>query len=379
MKDLSLYIHIPFCSGHKCNYCSFVSFCNKRNDMEDYVRALCEEIKLRSKQFGGEYSLATIYFGGGTPSCLETGLITRIMLAIKENFKIKKTAEISIECNPESLTREKLEEYKLNGINRLSIGVQSFSNGVLDFIGRSHTAKMAKDAIIMAQKMGFENISVDMMLGLPAQNDYDVSQMAKWLAKHNIKHISAYSLILEDGTPMKKLVDEGRLTVPTDDETVDMYNSVYAVLKKYGYVRYEVSNFALPDYECKHNIVYWTGKEYLGIGLASHSYMSGKRFCNTEDFDKYVSNLMDKKLAVESVETLSPAQKREEEIMLALRTNLGLDTYRLDRLYGGNFLKDKAKEIEFLSKNGFIRLENGRIFVCDNAYYVLSSIISKLV
>lgn len=379
MKDLSLYIHIPFCSGHKCSYCSFVSFCNKRNDMEDYVRALCEELKLRSKQFGGEYSLATIYFGGGTPSCLETGLITRIMLAIKENFKIKKTAEISIECNPESLTREKLEEYKLNGINRLSIGVQSFSNGVLDFIGRSHTAKMAKDAIIMAQKMGFENISVDMMLGLPAQNDYDVEQMAKWLAKHNIKHISAYSLILEEGTPMKKLVDEGRLTVPTDDETVDMYNSVYAVLKKYGYVRYEVSNFALPDYECKHNIVYWTGKEYLGIGLASHSYMLGKRFCNTEDFDKYVSNLMDKKLAVESVETLSPAQKREEEIMLALRTNLGLDTYRLDRLYGGNFLKDKAKEIEFLSKNGFIRLENGRIFVCENAYYVLSSIISKLV
>lgn len=379
MKDLSLYIHIPFCSGHKCSYCSFVSFCNKRNDMEDYVRALCEELKLRSKQFGGEYSLATIYFGGGTPSCLETGLITRIMLAIKENFKINKNAEISIECNPESLTREKLEEYKLNGINRLSIGVQSFSNGVLDFIGRSHTAKMAKDAIIMAQKMGFENISVDMMLGLPAQNDYDVSQMAKWLAKHNIKHISAYSLILEDGTPMKKLVDEGRLTVPTDDETVDMYNSVYAVLKKYGYVRYEVSNFALPDYECKHNIVYWTGKEYLGIGLASHSYMSGKRFCNTEDFDKYVSNLLDKKLAVESVETLSPAQKREEEIMLALRTNLGLDTYRLDRLYGGNFLKDKAKEIEFLSKNGFIRLDNGRIFVCENAYYVLSSIISKLV
>ena len=379
MKDLSLYIHIPFCSGHKCSYCSFVSFCNKRNDMEDYVRALCEELKLRSKQFGGEYSLATIYFGGGTPSCLETGLITRIMLAIKENFKIKKTAEISIECNPESLTREKLEEYKLNGINRLSIGVQSFSNGVLAFIGRSHTAKMAKDAIIMAQKMGFENISVDMMLGLPAQNDYDVSQMAKWLAKHNIKHISAYSLILEDGTPMKKLVDEGRLTVPTDDETVDMYNSVYAVLKKYGYVRYEVSNFALPDYECKHNIVYWTGKEYLGIGLASHSYMSGKRFCNTEDFDKYVSNLMDKKLAVESVETLSPVQKREEEIMLALRSNLGLDTYRLDRLYGGNFLKDKAKEIEFLSKNGFIRLDNGRIFVCENAYYVLSSIISKLV
>ena len=379
MKDLSLYIHIPFCSGHKCSYCSFVSFCNKRNDMEDYVRALCEELKLRSKQFGGEYSLATIYFGGGTPSCLETGLITRIMLAIKENFKINKNAEISIECNPESLTREKLEEYKLNGINRLSIGVQSFSNGVLDFIGRSHTAKMAKDAIIMAQKMGFENISVDMMLGLPAQNDYDVEQMAKWLAKHNIKHISAYSLILEEGTPMKKLVDEGRLTVPTDDETVDMYNSVYAVLKKYGYVRYEVSNFALPDYECKHNIVYWTGKEYLGIGLASHSYMSGKRFCNTEDFDKYVSNLMDKKLAVESVETLSPAQKREEEIMLALRTNLGLDTYRLDRLYGGNFLKDKAKEIEFLSKNGFIRLENGRIFVCENAYYVLSSIISKLI
>ena len=379
MKDLSLYIHIPFCSGHKCNYCSFVSFCNKRNDMEDYVRALCEELKLRSKQFGGEYSLATIYFGGGTPSCLETGLITRIMLAIKENFKINKNAEISIECNPESLTREKLEEYKLNGINRLSIGVQSFSNGVLDFIGRSHTAKMAKDAIIVAQKMGFENSSVDMMLGLPAQNDYDVEQMAKWLAKHNVKHVSAYSLILEDGTPMKKLVDEGRLSVPTDDETVDMYNGVYSVLKKYGYIRYEVSNFALPDYECKHNLVYWTGKEYLGIGLASHSYMSGKRFCNTEDFDKYVSNLMDKKLAVESVETLTPAQKREEEIMLALRTNLGLDTYRLDRLYGGNFLKDKAKEIEFLSKNGFIRLENGRIFVCDNAYYVLSSIVSKLV
>lgn len=379
MKDLSLYIHIPFCSGHKCNYCSFVSFCNRKNDMESYVKTLCEELKLRSKQLEGKYSLATIYFGGGTPSCLETGLITRIMLAIKENFKINKNAEISVECNPESLTSEKLEEYKLNGINRLSIGVQSFSNGVLEFIGRSHTAKMAKDAIIMAQKMGFENISVDMMLGLPAQNDYDVEQMAKWLAKHNIKHISAYSLILEDGTPMKKLVDEGKLSVPTDDETVDMYNSVYSVLKKYGYIRYEVSNFALPDYECKHNLAYWTGKEYLGIGLASHSYMAGKRFCNTEDFDKYVSSLLSKELAVESVETLSPGQKKEEEIMLALRTNLGLDTYRLDRLYGGNFLKDKAKEIEFLSKNGFIRLENGRIFVCDNAYYVLSSIVSKLV
>jgi oxygen-independent coproporphyrinogen III oxidase len=379
MKNLSLYIHIPFCFGHKCNYCSFVSFCNKQNDMETYVKAVCEEIKLRSKQLAGEYALDTIYFGGGTPSCIETGLITRIMLAIKENFKINKSAEISIECNPESLTREKLEEYKLDGINRLSIGVQSFSNGVLDFIGRSHTAKMAKDAIILAQKMGFDNISIDMMLGLPAQNEYDVEQMAKWLVKHNIKHISAYSLILENGTPLKTLVDEGKLTVPSDDETVDMYNSVYSVLKKYGYIRYEVSNFAQPYYECRHNLVYWTGKEYLGIGLASHSYIGGKRFCNTEDFDKYISNLTDKKLAVESVEMLTPIQRREEEIMLALRTNLGLDTYRLDRLYGGNFLKDKAKEIEFLSKNGFIRLENGKIFVCDNAYYVLSSIISKLV
>ena len=379
MKDLSLYIHIPFCSGHKCNYCSFVSFCNKTNDMETYVKALCEEIKIRSKELAGEYSLATIYFGGGTPSCIETGLIARIMLAIKANFSIARNAEITIECNPESLTREKLEEYKLVGINRLSIGVQSFNNNVLDFIGRSHNAKVAKNAIILAGQMGFDNISVDMMLGLPAQDTIDVEKMAKWLAKHNVKHISAYSLILEKGTPMKELVDEGRLSVPSDDETVDMYNSVFAVLKKYGYQRYEVSNFAQPDYECKHNIVYWTGREYLGLGISAHSFMGGKRFSNTEDFDKYISSLLEKNLAVENTEILTPSQRREEEIMLSLRTKFGLDTRRLDRLYGGNFLKDKEKEIDFLAKNGFIKIDDGKIYVCENAYYVLSAIISKLI
>lgn len=378
MKKLSLYIHIPFCAG-KCSYCNFVSYVDRDYYMYDYTTALMEEITKYSKKLSKEYVISTIYFGGGTPSYLNNGLILKLMKHIKSSFKLMSGAEISIEANPSSLSLEKLEEYKKAGINRISIGAQSCNNKILKNIGRLHDFSKFKIALEMCHNIGFDNISVDMLLGLPKQSIHDVLKMAKYLVRNDVKHISAYSLILERGTKLFNRVSEGKVILPTEDKTVDMYNALKKYLYKKGFKRYEVSNFALPDYECLHNTTYWTMGEYLGVGVAAHSYLDGTRFANTTNIDEYVSNLEDGKSVVVEREKLTLAEKKDEVIMLSLRTSKGINIDSFNTQFGCNLLADKHKEIQFLISNHFVVIERGFLRLSENAFYVLNSVVQKLV
>lgn len=378
MKKLSLYIHIPFCA-QRCSYCNFVSYVDRDYYMFDYTTALMTEISKYAKKLSKTHILSTIYIGGGTPSYLNNGLILKIMKHIKENFKIMPSAEITIEANPNSISFEKLEEYKKAGINRISIGAQTCNNRLLKSIDRLHDFNTFKVALEMCHNVGFENISVDMLIGLPKQSLRDVVKMVKFLVKHDVKHISAYSLILERGTKLFNKVSEGLVSLPSEDATVDMYNVLKKYLYKKGFKRYEVSNFAQPDYECIHNTTYWTMGEYLGVGVAAHSYLDGTRFANTSNIDEYVSQLEDNKSVVTEKEKLTLAEQKNEVVMLSLRTSKGINIDAFNRQFGCNLLVDKQKDIQFLVSNHFIVIERGFLRLAENAFYVLNSVVQKLI
>lgn len=378
MKRLSIYIHIPFCAK-KCSYCNFVSYCTKESEIDAYIYALKKEIDIQSKTYKEPYIISSIFIGGGTPSFLPNGAIEKIVSYVKEKFAVGTYAEITVEGNPNSLTKEKLEEYKRAGVNRISIGGQTINNKILQTIGRIHNFKDLDVAINNAKAVGFKNINVDMLVGLPGQKLRDVKKMLKYLVKKGIPHISAYSLIVEDGTQIKRQIENGELKLPSDDDTVDMYDFVVAFLKKHGLNRYEVSNFAISDCECKHNINYWEMGEYLGLGVAAHSYIQYKRFNNTTNLEEYKEKLTQDKLAIEAKEKITLPMMKEEYIMLGLRTSRGIYLPRFNSMFNCNLLTDKAKEIKFLLDNKLIKIENDRIKVRDDAFYVLNSIIQKLI
>lgn len=378
MKKLSIYIHIPFCT-HKCSYCNFVSFCNANDRKDDYIKALCKEINLRGKEYGKYYDITSVYIGGGSPSSLKEGQVAKIMGELKNNFRLLPSAEISIELNPETITEKKLLEYKLVGINRISIGGQTMNPKILNLLGRKHSVEDTKNAVKLAKKIGFENINVDMMLALPTQKMSDVKKMAKYLVKKGIQHISPYSLILEPSTPLYKMVLNKKVSLPSEDDSVEMYNYVFKFLTKKGYSRYEVSNFSLPDYESVHNLNYWNMGEYLAFGLAGHSFISNTRLANTENLDEYLKEISKDNIPVISKEKVSLAMRKDETLMLALRTKEGLDIKEFDAKFNCHLMTDKKKEIEFLTIHNFISVKRGFLRVNDNAFYVLNSIITKLV
>ena len=347
--------------------------------MEDYVSCVLNEIKLRGQEFSKTHHISSIYIGGGTPSVLKEGMIGKILTGIKNNFKLLQDCEISVEVNPNSVSEKKLREYKLAGANRLSIGGQTMNEKILKLLARQHSVKDTKNAIKIAKKIGFENINVDMMLSLPTQKVSDVKKMANFLIKQKIQHISPYSLILEEGTPLYEMVKQGKVKLPTEDQSVEMYNTVYAILKKHGYKRYEVSNFALDDYESRHNLNYWQMGEYLACGLAGHSFINNERSANTDNLDKYIKDLKEDKIPVVSREKVSLMQRKEEAVMLFLRTSEGINIKDFDNAFGGHIMTDKKNEIEFLTRHNFISVKNGYLRVNDNAFYVLNSIIAKLV
>ena len=343
------------------------------------MTSVCNEIKLRGKEIGKYYDVTSVYIGGGSPSVLKEGQIAKIMSELKNNFRLMQNCEISVECNPGSVTEKKLLEYKLVGVNRLSIGGQTLNENILKVLGRRHTVKDTLNAIKLAKKIGFENLNVDMMLALPTQKLKDVKKMASFLVKKKIAHISPYSLILEPSTPLYKQVANKKVTLPTEDESVEMYDYVFDFLTKKGYKRYEVSNFSLPDYESRHNLNYWQMGEYVAFGLAGHSYLNNTRFANTEKLEEYIETIEKGEIPVVSKEKVTINQRKDETIMLALRTSEGLNLKEFDAQFNCNLLTDKKKEIEFLTSHNFISVKRGYLRVNDNAFYVLNSIIAKLV
>ncbi len=317
--------------------------------------------------------ISTIFIGGGTPSSIDCTHIGKIMKTIYQNFNVDKNAEITIESNPNSLTLNKIKHYKEFQINRISLGVQTTSNEILKSIGRIHTfADFQKSAKIISNN--FDNYNFDIMIGLPNQSMADVENTLTSVLKYNPPHISAYSLILEQNTLLAKMVDSGKTALPNDDTVVEQYNFVYDVLCQNNLPRYEISNFAKPNFECKHNQNYWTCGEYLGFGLSAHSYKNGIRFSNTNNINEYLNGT-----TKSFEEILSLQEQKEEMIMLALRTEQGLDVKKYNQKFNENLFYDKQKVIINLQKEKLIIVDGNILKIAPTAFYISNSIIEKLI
>lgn len=370
-RRLGLYIHIPFCRS-KCLYCDFCSFVGKREDeREEYVCALLREIEARGTK---DYTVDTVYFGGGTPSILSAEQIGRILSSVRENFKVADDVEITLECNPMTRLddgRDYFSSLRELGVNRLSLGVQSAVDGELKLIGRRHTFDEAEKTFFDARGAGFDNISVDLMFGIPSQTLESLEYSLEQFILLGAEHISIYSLQLEEGTPLFRMRDGYALA---DDDTVaDMYISINEKMRAAGYSHYEISNFAKEGRESRHNSKYWQLEEYLGLGVASHSDFAGKRIENTESLEKYLLGEL-----IENVKVISKAERELEFIMLGLRMSEGISKIEYFERFGADFDEKYGKRIGEL-KEFFTTTENGdRIALNERGFAVSNAILSQI-
>ena len=355
-NNFGVYIHIPFCKK-KCNYCDFISFCNKDNLIEEYIECLKKEIK----EFNFlNKNVTTIYLGGGTPSYINSKFIVDVLKLIREKLSGNKTSwkdlEITIEVNPGTVTREKLEMYKKVGINRLSIGLQETNNNLLKQIGRIHTFEDFLDTYNLAKEVGFNNVNVDLMIALPNQKISDIKESLEKIVNLNPNHISVYSLIVEEGTLIEKQVNQGKLKLPSEEEERNLYWYVKNFLEISGYNHYEISNFAKKGQESKHNLNCWNQEEYIGFGLASHSYVNKTRFCNISNLEKYIENVknndFDKNRIIEEKQTIEDEKK--EFMMLGFRKIEGVSISKFKEKFSENPLFLYRKELNKLVNEGLI-------------------------
>lgn len=376
-KPLSLYIHIPFCNS-KCAYCNFVSGVGSPTQKARYTANLIEEIRMRAKEFNPRYEVVTIYIGGGTPSCMPLKTISTILNEIYSKFTVRNQAEITLEVNPESVTHEKVIEYVRAGVNRISMGLQCIEPSILALMNRKHTLKDFENAVSEFRNAGINNLSADIILGYPNQTLQYVTNTVNKLIEMNIPHISAYMLQVEEGTALAQSINNKQLLVPTEKETILMYQNVVKLLRNAGYNRYEVSNFAKTGFRSKHNQVYWDRGEYLGLGLSSHSFVDGVRFANFENIAKYTERIESLKVPVESVDRVSPADAKEEYIMLQMRLESGMDLDAYEKLFGENFVEQKKEKIAELIKLQLLKLEDNHLSATDSGFLVLNRIILEL-
>lgn len=366
---LGIYVHIPFCKK-KCKYCDFYSIENK-NLVSEYVKTVKENIEkidviLEKNNIGNlanKEKVDTIYFGGGTPSYIDSIYITQILEKIRKKFDVQKDAEITIEVNPGTVNKEKLENYFNAGINRLSIGLQSTNNSILKAIGRIHTFEEFKETYTLARNVGFKNINVDLMLALPFQTIDDLINSTYEVIKLNPEHISIYSLILEDNTPLKKEVENKIIFLPSEDDERKMYHKIVEILEKNGFLQYEISNFSKEGFNSKHNLNCWKQHEYLSFGAASHSYFNNTRFSYIANVKKYIdffSEQMYNKI-VEIHEIQNFESKMREYIILRLRTRYGVNFKEFKNEFGIDFLNYFNKEILKLQTEDLIKINSENI------------------
>lgn len=371
---MELYLHIPFCK-RKCLYCDFNSYANCSHELIfGYLTALNRELELAGKEFwtsGKPLELTSVFIGGGTPSLLEKEELESVVKAVKNNFDFADDFEFTIEANPESLTEEKLALYRSLGINRLSVGVQSLYDDNLQAIGRIHDVKTALEKIKLARRY-FDNLSCDLMIGLPFDTKERVREEVATLA-NIVDHISVYQLILEEGTPLESLVKIGKIVLPNDDETIDLFDAALNVLKNLGFCRYEVSNFAKDGKYSRHNFGYWMRDEYLGIGAGAASFLKRKnpfgeqvRFSSFAPIEKYIESVEGANdyysVKRESVQSLDASAVRDEEIMLGLRTSYGVK----ESIVGEDIL---AKYAEYFVFNG------DRVHLTDGGLAIMNTIL----
>lgn len=318
-KEIGLYVHIPFCK-QKCFYCDFPSYGGIDDLMDEYVEALVKEIESKASN----YKIGTIFIGGGTPSYLTLKNI-EILLDSINKLDLKENLEFTMECNPGVLEVEKLKAMKKKGVNRISMGLQSADNNLLKALGRIHTYEEFLNNYNEAKKVGFENINIDLMFGLPGQSVKVYIDTLEKIAKLNPKHISAYSLIVEEGTKFYSLYQKDKLILPTEEEEREMYIKTKEILNRYGYKQYEISNYSKDNFECEHNKVYWRLKDYLGLGSSSSSYLNGKRFKNINSVKEYIHRINMNENVQEEVHQNSIEDNMEEFMFMGLRLIEGIN------------------------------------------------------
>ena len=371
-----LYIHIPFCV-RKCLYCDFLSFAADDKTKEKYIEALCTELMFIGKE-RCKASLSSVFIGGGTPSALPAELIVRVMECVKENFTLDSDAEVTIECNPGTVDEDKMKAYFACGINRISFGLQSVHDEELKKLGRIHTFDDFLKSYEAAVKAGFNNINVDLMSDIPGQSVASWTETLKTICelKPAPVHISAYSLIVEEGTPFADMAEEGKLDIPDEDTDREMYHMTSKILSQYGYERYEISNYAKPGHECRHNLGYWTGVEYYGAGLGAASYYGGCRFTNTPDMPVYMGDPID---SFKLDEKLTNADKMSEFMILGLRLTKGVDSAEFKERFCRNIPDVYGREIERFKEEGLLIEEDGRIRLTENGLDIANHVMQAFI
>jgi oxygen-independent coproporphyrinogen-3 oxidase len=345
MSDVvALYLHIPFCR-RKCKYCSFVSYQSREGDIPAYIKVIKKELELRSC----DCNIKTIYFGGGTPSLLSSVQLREILSSVKEHYAIAENVEITIEANPGTVDAEYLSSIRETGVNRLSLGIQSFDNTELAMLGRIHNSLEAGNAVKDARSAGFDNLNIDLIYGLPGQTVDDWQNNFKKAIELNPEHISLYALTLEPEEPLYKEIQADKFPELSSDMAASQYELAEDLLEKYGYDHYEISNWAKPGKECRHNLVYWQTGDYLGVGVAAHSCIERRRTGNTGDLERYITSLSQNILpSLDVDEEISPELEIAEAIILRLRLCRGINVKDFEKRFGIDIMKNYPKRIEEL-------------------------------
>ena len=365
-ENIGIYIHIPFCYK-KCFYCDFVSYENKEDIIEEYIDALCMEI-LQNAEILSEYTISTIYFGGGTPSYIDSKYITKVMdtlkLFVTDASSLK---EVTIEVNPNSASLEKLTDYYNSGINRLSIGLQSTHDKILRNIGRTHSFKDFKSTLENAKKAGFTNISVDLMYPLPGLNitsfKDSLNSIMKLKDEYNIRHVSVYNLEVHENTRLDFLLKEGFVSLCNEDEEYEMRKELNNIIEKNNFKKYEISNYAIPGFESKHNLCYWNQEKYLGFGVNASSFFNLKRYTNTKDINEYISGIKNNQNIIVESEELDKLALMKEYVILKLRLKSGINKNEFKEKFNIDIYDIFNTEFTSLKNDNLVIEEEDRIYL----------------
>ena len=373
MDKISLYIHIPFCA-QKCHYCDFPSFARKDHLRKAYIEALNKEIiNLREKH--NNLEINTIFIGGGTPSVLESNELECLLKEIAK-LNMAKDIEYSMECNPGNLTEEKLEVMKKYGVNRISMGLQAKQDNLLKGLGRIHNYKTFKENFLLAKKVGFNNINVDLMFGLPNQRLNEWEETLREIISLEPAHISAYSLIIEEGTAFYNLYENDKLKLPTEEEERKMYHLAKKILEENGFNQYEISNYAKEGKECRHNLAYWNMDNWIGVGSAAASYINGKRIKNISSVEEYINSINEKGEAVEEIINNSKNDNMEEFMFMGLRKINGIDENEFKKRFSMNINDVYGEILNKYIDEGLLIRDSGRIFLSEKGIEISNIIMA---
>jgi len=379
MSTYSLYIHIPFCIK-KCDYCDFTSFAGMDHFITQYVFALKAEIKTYSQGLNTP-RLKSVYFGGGTPSILPEETVDEILNAVRDSFPLEEKAEISMEVNPGTVNLAKLSSYRASGVNRLSIGAQSFDDRELSRLGRVHTAGQISYTFNSARSAGFNNINLDLIFALPSQDIVSWSNNLKKALSFRPEHLSTYNLVLEEGTPL--FAKKNSLELPSEDEECKMFKEAIGLLTASGYDHYEISNFATSGHKCLNNLTYWNNEEYIGVGAGATSYIEPSRYSNPKDIGSYITLWDNPDNSVLEARYRANIQTKDQQfsetMFLGLRLTEGVDLRSLKQKFGENIVNKYKDEIADLIKEGLLSLDGFRLRLTQRGLFLANEVFEKFV